>query len=104
VQTKTQRKENDARIQVARMTAAILTKTFNFQRTGFSDRTIDALWAAGVEAPESLVHMSEEEIRKIPGIGKVSFKAICAYRDRFRIKLNVENENLPARTIKLRIE
>jgi len=64
--------------------AVLILKVSNFRRTGFSGPTIDALWAAGVQEPEALVHLSDEQIQKIPGVGKARFKAICVYRDRFR--------------------
>jgi len=50
--------------------------------TGFSERTIAALVAASIDVPERLLFATEEEIGKIPGIGKVSRQEIARYRAR----------------------
>jgi hypothetical protein len=54
-----------------------------FSDRGFSDRTVKALVARGIDAPERLLFASEAELRKIPGIGKSSFDEIMRYRARF---------------------
>jgi DNA-directed RNA polymerase alpha subunit len=48
-----------------------------------SRRVVDALLAAGVDAPERLLFMSEGEICKVPGIGKSAITEIKRYRRRF---------------------
>jgi hypothetical protein len=78
-----------AAIQTEREVADLLygtqIKRAPFRDRKFSDRTIDALLAFGIDAPERLLFMEERDLReKIPGIGKVSLAEIMAYRSRFR--------------------
>ncbi len=54
-----------------------------FANRGFSERTVRAILGCGIDAPERLLFMSEEQLRAIPGIGRLSFKEIVAYRGRF---------------------
>jgi hypothetical protein len=54
-----------------------------FDGRGFSDRTVKALVARGIDAPERLLFAAETEFRKIPGIGKASVDEIMRYRARF---------------------
>jgi hypothetical protein len=55
-----------------------------FMNRGLSDRTIKALLDCGIDAPERLLSMSLDDLRKIPGIGKMSLAEIDGYRARFR--------------------
>jgi DNA-directed RNA polymerase alpha subunit len=55
-----------------------------FHNRKFSGRTIEALLGCGIDAPERLLFMEERDLKKIPGIGKVSLAEIMAYRARFR--------------------
>jgi hypothetical protein len=50
---------------------------------GFSDRTVDALLAHGINAPERLLFAVEADLKGIPGIDKASFDEIMRYRRRF---------------------
>jgi hypothetical protein len=50
-----------------------------FWDRGFSRRTIKALQDR-IDAPERLLFATEEEIRRVPGIGKIS---LMNYRSRF---------------------
>jgi DNA-directed RNA polymerase alpha subunit len=54
-----------------------------FRDRGFSDRTIDALIAHGIDAPERLLFASETALKRIRSIGKASFEEIVRYRTRF---------------------
>ena len=53
-----------------------------FWDRGFSRRTIKALQDR-IDAPERLLFATEEEIRRAPGIGKISLAEIMNYRSRF---------------------
>jgi DNA-directed RNA polymerase alpha subunit len=53
-----------------------------FEGRGFSRRTIDALLAHGISAPERLLFMTETELQNIPGIGAISLGEIARYRNR----------------------
>jgi DNA-directed RNA polymerase alpha subunit len=55
-----------------------------FEHRGFSKRTIEAVIACGIDAPERLLFMTEDELRSIPGVGKVSLAEIMRYRVRFK--------------------
>jgi len=50
---------------------------------GFSNRTIAALTAGGVDCPEWLLFMLIDEIGLIKGVGKCALKEIERYRARF---------------------
>jgi DNA-directed RNA polymerase alpha subunit len=54
-----------------------------FQNRNFSDRTINALIAKGIDAPERLLFATEAELKRIPGIGPASLAEIMCYRARF---------------------
>jgi len=54
-----------------------------FENRGLSARTIDALVAGGIDAPERLLFATEAELNKLSGIGKVSLDEIMRYRLRF---------------------
>ena len=57
---------------------------FGFKGTGLENkRTLDTLFDYGLERPEPLLFMSEAEIKAIPGISKVAFAEIIAYRDKY---------------------
>jgi DNA-directed RNA polymerase alpha subunit len=53
-----------------------------FEGRSFSRRTIDALLAHGISAPERLLFMTETELQNIPGIGAISLGEIARYRNR----------------------
>jgi len=50
---------------------------------GFSDRTVDALIAHGVDAPERHLFTVKADLKDIPGIDKASFNENMRYRTRF---------------------
>ena len=52
-------------------------------RARFTTHLTKALVAHGIDAPERLLFMSEEEIHNIPGVGKGAVAEIQLYRDRF---------------------
>jgi hypothetical protein len=52
---------------------------------GFSNHTIAALTASGVDCPEWLLFMLVDEIRLIRGVGKSALKEIERYRARFSV-------------------
>jgi DNA-directed RNA polymerase alpha subunit len=54
-----------------------------FRDRGLSDRTINALIAKGIDAPERLLFLTEAELKRIPGIGRASLAEIMRYRARF---------------------
>ena len=51
-----------------------------FEGRGFSKRTVDALLAHGISAPERLLFMTETELQNISGIGAGSLAEILHYR------------------------
>jgi len=51
-----------------------------FEGRGFSKRTVDALLAYGINAPERLLFMTETELQNIPDIGAASLGEILRYR------------------------
>jgi uncharacterized protein (DUF2384 family) len=55
-------------------------KITRFQNRGLSHRTIQALIADGIDAPERVLFMPEAQLRKIRG---VSIRELRAYRARF---------------------
>ena len=55
----------------------------SFGGRGFSDPTIAALVAHGIDAPERLLFASYADLKRIPGVGKASFEEIMRYRTRF---------------------
>jgi len=63
--------------------AMTMAKTQPFAYRGLSSRITDALIAAGIDAPERLLFLTEAELKRIPGIGKVGHGEIMRYRDRF---------------------
>jgi hypothetical protein len=54
-----------------------------FKAHGFSDRTIKALLAYGIDGPQRLLGMDPRVIRCIPGVGDFCMKEIERYRARF---------------------
>jgi hypothetical protein len=54
-----------------------------FDRCGLSKRTIAAIVACGIDAPERLLFMTEAALKSIPGIGKASLSEIEDYRARY---------------------
>jgi hypothetical protein len=78
-------REQLAALDEAKKTAArSMISRSPFQNRKFSNRTIDALVAYGMDAPERLLFMQPSDIRKIPGIGKASLAEIDAYIRRFK--------------------
>lgn len=57
-----------------------------FDHRGFSDRTVQRIVECGIDAPERLLFMSDQELKKIPGVGVSSMKEIRAYRERFILR------------------
>jgi DNA-directed RNA polymerase alpha subunit len=57
--------------------------TTPFQGRGLDRRVIEALTAHGIDAPERLLFMRDDELLKIPGIGKAALEQVRRYRDRF---------------------
>ena len=51
-------------------------------KTALADKLIDA----GIDAPERLLFMSEQEIRALRGVGKAGLAEIQTYRERFMSK------------------
>ena len=62
--------------------ARVALKNIPFRDRRFSKRTVDALVAHGIDAPERLLFMTEAQLREVPGIDKASMAEINAYRDR----------------------
>ena len=54
-----------------------------FANRRFTRRTIEALVADSIDAPERLLFMTEPQLWEIPGVGKTSMAEIKAYRHRF---------------------
>ena len=54
-----------------------------FHNRGFSGRTIDALIARGIDAPERLLFATEADLKRIPGVGRASLNEIMRYRAQF---------------------
>jgi DNA-directed RNA polymerase alpha subunit len=77
---------NEQRMAVMRAANTIAreaSKGDMFRGRGLSNRTVDALVNFGIDAPEHLLFMTEEEIKKIPGVGKSSLAEIRDYRAQF---------------------
>ena len=51
---------------------------------GFSDRTVRALLAGGIDAPERVLSMAPDQIRLIRGIGPTLMKEVERYRAQFK--------------------
>ena len=51
---------------------------------GLSDRTVRALLAGGIDAPERVLSMAPDQIRLIRGIGPTLMKEVERYRARFK--------------------
>jgi DNA-directed RNA polymerase alpha subunit len=69
--------------EVLVQTARKIVSISPFKDRGFSERTIEALVACGIDAPERLLFSTEAELKQIPGIGKASLEEIIKYRARF---------------------
>jgi hypothetical protein len=50
---------------------------------GFSERTISAFSAGGIEFPEALLFAELADISAIEGIGAAAMREVAAYRTRF---------------------
>ena len=57
-----------------------ILRGLKFEGRGFSKRTVDALLAHGISAPERLLFMTETELQNISGIGASSLAEILRYR------------------------
>ena len=55
----------------------------SFKANGFSDQTIKALLAHGLDGPQQLLFMDPRTIRCIRGVGDFCMKEIERYRARF---------------------
>ena len=60
----------------------MIRSDLQFWGRGFSKRTRKIL-LEHIDAPERLLFVTEQEIRRLPGIGKVSLDEIMRYRSRF---------------------
>jgi DNA-directed RNA polymerase alpha subunit len=72
-----------AALRVRDETARTILVRMPFRDRGLSDRTIEALVGAGIDAPERLLFATEAELKRLPGIGKAAFSEIMRYRLRF---------------------
>ena len=54
-----------------------------FRERGFDQRVIAALTSYGIDAPERLLFMRDDTLRKIRGVGKAGFEQIRRYQNRF---------------------
>jgi hypothetical protein len=79
--------------KAARHVANVLSSVVRdrFRNRGFSDRTIEAMVACGMDAPERLLFMNEDEFRHIPEIGKPALAQITRYRETFLPPAQTEN-------------
>ena len=68
---------------VAHQLASILFEQGPFRHRSLSHRTIGAVLASGIDAPERLLFMTQKQLRSIPRIGKTALREIEAYRERF---------------------
>ena len=66
-------------------TMPAVTAEPRFAKRGMSRRTIEALVASGMDAPERLLFLDEVAIKSIPGIGAVALAEIRTYRGRFAV-------------------
>lgn len=64
-------------------TVEAISRDRMFSDRDFSNRTIEALVARGIDAPERLLFATEKELKAIPGIGRVGLGEIMRYRQRF---------------------
>ncbi len=64
-------------------TARLVLDRAPFRNRKLSDRTIEALVAASIDAPERLLFMKDADLEAIKGIGKAALAEISAYRTRF---------------------
>ena len=61
----------------------VQSKAKLFRDRGFKDRTVGALVNCAIDAPERLLFMKDDAIRKIPGIGRAGLDEIKRYRERY---------------------
>ena len=73
-------RQRQARRQVARRLAASVPKPGLFDHRGFTERTIKALIAAGIEFPECLLSIDEAAISDLPGIGAAALREMRTYK------------------------
>jgi DNA-directed RNA polymerase alpha subunit len=79
-------------LQAEKEWAKAATPRRPFDDRGFSRRTIDALVARGIDAPERLLFATEAELKQIPGVGRASLGEIMGYRARFLPEPGAEPE------------
>jgi DNA-directed RNA polymerase alpha subunit len=72
-----------ASVKVRNAAANLILSTAPFRDRGLSQRTIQALVDCGIDAPERLLFMTEEQIKNVPGAGKTSLAEIRAYRAKY---------------------
>ena len=75
--------EHQAVLKAADGVAKAMLAAAPFSDRGFSKRTMTALIAHGIDAPERLLFASYADLKSIPGIGKASLDEIMRYRTRF---------------------
>jgi DNA-directed RNA polymerase alpha subunit len=74
--------EGQSALKAAADLAEAMVAAVPFSHRGFSNRTIDALIAHGIDLPERLLFVTEADLKSIPGIGEASFEEIVRYRTR----------------------
>jgi hypothetical protein len=80
------KEELEGRKRLVRRASIALMGSFLFNVRGFSRTTVDAVVACGIDAPERLLFMAEDQIAQIPGIGEASLREIMQYRQLFLLK------------------
>jgi hypothetical protein len=79
----------DDKAKLSRMIYDRTGKRTMFYGRQFSDRTVEALIDAGIDAPENLLFMGDKEIASLKGIGSPKLKEIEAYRAAYKPALRV---------------
>jgi DNA-directed RNA polymerase alpha subunit len=75
--------QRDILLNLRRESGSRLLARSLFNNRGLSARTIEALVACGIDAPERLLFATEAELKRLSGIGKASLGEIMRYRTRF---------------------
>jgi hypothetical protein len=78
--------ELERRKRLVRQASIAIMESFLFNGRGLGRTTVDAVVACGIDAPERLLFMTEDQIAQIPGIGEASLREIMQYRERFLLK------------------
>lgn len=73
----------NAAARAADLVGSIMVKLAPFRNRGLSNRVIEYLIEAGVDAPERLLFMAPAQLHDIPGIGKSALAEIMKYRSKF---------------------